>query len=84
MGKHASSSPVISRSVSITASPSDRRPERSGFGPFLFNDWKLDPAFVLNQAKYAGASVLAAGINFGCGSSREDRKSTRLNSSHRT
>lgn len=48
-----------------------KRIERSGFGPFLFNDWKLDPAFVLNQAKYAGASVLAAGINFGCGSSRE-------------
>jgi 3-isopropylmalate/(R)-2-methylmalate dehydratase small subunit len=48
-----------------------KRIERSGFGPFLFSDWKRDPAFVLNQPKYAGASVLAAGVNFGCGSSRE-------------
>jgi 3-isopropylmalate/(R)-2-methylmalate dehydratase small subunit len=48
-----------------------KRIERSGFGPFLFHDWKLDPAFVLNQPQHAGASVLAAGINFGCGSSRE-------------
>jgi 3-isopropylmalate/(R)-2-methylmalate dehydratase small subunit len=48
-----------------------KRIERSGFGPFLFHDWKLDPAFVLNQEAYAGASILAAGVNFGCGSSRE-------------
>jgi 3-isopropylmalate/(R)-2-methylmalate dehydratase small subunit len=48
-----------------------KRIERSGFGPFLFHDWKRDPAFVLNQAPYAGASVLAGGVNFGCGSSRE-------------
>jgi 3-isopropylmalate/(R)-2-methylmalate dehydratase small subunit len=48
-----------------------KRIEKSGFGPFLFNDWKLDPSFVLNQPKYQGASVLAAGVNFGCGSSRE-------------
>ena len=48
-----------------------KRIEKSGFGPFLFNDWKLDPAFVLNQPKYQGASVLASGVNFGCGSSRE-------------
>ena len=48
-----------------------KRIEKSGFGPFLFHDWKLDPAFVLSQAKYAGASILAAGVNFGCGSSRE-------------
>jgi len=48
-----------------------KRIERSGFGPFLFHDWKRDPGFVLNQAKYAGASVLASGVNFGCGSSRE-------------
>ena len=48
-----------------------KRIERTGFGPFLFNDWKRDPAFVLNQPQYAGASVLAAGVNFGCGSSRE-------------
>jgi len=54
-----------------------KRIERSGFGPFLFHDWRrladgeLDPSFALNQPRYAGASVLAAGINFGCGSSRE-------------
>lgn len=48
-----------------------KRIEKSGFGPFLFHDWKLDPSFVLNQPKYRGASVLAAGVNFGCGSSRE-------------
>lgn len=48
-----------------------KRIERSGFGPFLFSDWKRDPSFVLNQPQYQGASVLAAGVNFGCGSSRE-------------
>ena len=48
-----------------------KRIERSGFGPFLFNDWKREPSFVLNQARYEGASVLVAGVNFGCGSSRE-------------
>ncbi len=48
-----------------------KRIERSGFGPFLFHDWKLDPSFVLNQPQYVGASILAAGANFGCGSSRE-------------
>jgi 3-isopropylmalate/(R)-2-methylmalate dehydratase small subunit len=48
-----------------------KRIERSGFGPFLFHDWKREPSFVLNQTRYEGASVLAAGVNFGCGSSRE-------------
>ena len=48
-----------------------KRIEKSGFGPFLFHDWKLDPAFVLNQPQYQGASILVAGANFGCGSSRE-------------
>ena len=48
-----------------------KRIERSGFGPFLFYDWKREASFVLNQPKYEGASVLAAGVNFGCGSSRE-------------
>jgi 3-isopropylmalate/(R)-2-methylmalate dehydratase small subunit len=48
-----------------------KRIERTGFGPFLFSDWKRDPSFVLNQPQYAGASVLVAGENFGCGSSRE-------------
>lgn len=48
-----------------------KRIEKSGFGPFLFHDWKREPAFVLNQPQYHGASILAAGVNFGCGSSRE-------------
>ena len=54
-----------------------KRIERTGFGPFLFHDWRrtatgeLDPAFPLNQPAYAGATILAAGPNFGCGSSRE-------------
>jgi 3-isopropylmalate/(R)-2-methylmalate dehydratase small subunit len=48
-----------------------KRIERSGFGPFLFHDWKLEPSFVLNQPQYQGASILVAGVNFGCGSSRE-------------
>ncbi|HUE88441.1 MAG TPA: 3-isopropylmalate dehydratase small subunit [Vicinamibacterales bacterium] len=51
--------------------------ERSGFGRYLFFDWRCradgspDPDFVLNDARYEGASVLVAGANFGCGSSRE-------------
>ncbi|MGH7882074.1 MAG: 3-isopropylmalate dehydratase small subunit [Candidatus Dormibacteraceae bacterium] len=49
-----------------------KRIERSGFGPFLFYDWKReDPNFILNRKEYAGASILVAGANFGCGSSRE-------------
>ncbi len=48
-----------------------KRIEKSGFGPFLFHDWKRDASFVLNQKEYSGASILVAGINFGCGSSRE-------------
>jgi 3-isopropylmalate/(R)-2-methylmalate dehydratase small subunit len=59
---------------------------RTGFGPFLFDDWRyldpgtldIDPAtrrsnpdFVLNQAAHAGAQILIARDNFGCGSSRE-------------
>ena len=60
--------------------------ERSGFGPFLFDEWRyldqgepgqdcsnrpLNPEFVLNQARYSGTSVLVSRENFGCGSSRE-------------
>jgi 3-isopropylmalate/(R)-2-methylmalate dehydratase small subunit len=48
-----------------------KRIEKSGFGPFLFHDWKRDAAFVLNQPQYSRASILVAGVNFGCGSSRE-------------
>jgi 3-isopropylmalate/(R)-2-methylmalate dehydratase small subunit len=54
-----------------------KRIERTGFGQFLFYDWRFrpdgapDPAFVLNQPRYKGVSVLISGKNFGCGSSRE-------------
>jgi 3-isopropylmalate/(R)-2-methylmalate dehydratase small subunit len=54
-----------------------KRIERTGFGEFLFHDWRRrasgeqDPDFVLNQPRYRGASVLVADKNFGCGSSRE-------------
>ncbi|MDJ0893208.1 MAG: 3-isopropylmalate dehydratase small subunit, partial [Gammaproteobacteria bacterium] len=60
--------------------------KRSGFGPYLFDEWRyldhgepgqdctgrpLNPDFVLNQQRYRGASMLLARANFGCGSSRE-------------
>jgi 3-isopropylmalate/(R)-2-methylmalate dehydratase small subunit len=48
-----------------------KRIERSGFGDFLFWDWRRDPNFVFNQPAHRGASILVAGANFGCGSSRE-------------
>ena len=54
-----------------------KRIERTGFGEFLFYDWRYmadgqpNPSFVLNQPRYNGASILVAGKNFGCGSSRE-------------
>ena len=54
-----------------------KRIERTGFGEFLFYDWRRakdgsqDPSFSLNQPRYNGASVLVTGRNFGCGSSRE-------------
>jgi 3-isopropylmalate/(R)-2-methylmalate dehydratase small subunit len=53
--------------------PSDwlKRVERTGFGAGLFSEWRESSDFVLNQEQYDGASVLVAGPNFGCGSSRE-------------
>src|SRR5438094_7477897 len=48
-----------------------KRVERTGFGPFLFDEWRKDPGFVLNDPRYDGASILIAGPNFGSGSSRE-------------
>src|SRR6476661_6856973 len=54
-----------------------KRIERSGFGPFLFYDWRYlpdgreNPEFELNRSESRGASLLLAGANFGCGSSRE-------------
>jgi len=45
--------------------------ERTGFGRFLFDSWRKDESFVLNDPAYAQAQVLIAGPNFGCGSSRE-------------
>ncbi len=54
-----------------------KRVERTGFGEFLFFDWRFlpdgqpDPSFPLNEPRYRGASILIAGKNFGCGSSRE-------------
>jgi 3-isopropylmalate/(R)-2-methylmalate dehydratase small subunit len=48
-----------------------KRLERSGYGPGLFEAWRRDPAFVMNDPRFRGASILIAGPNFGCGSSRE-------------
>jgi 3-isopropylmalate/(R)-2-methylmalate dehydratase small subunit len=54
-----------------------KRIERTGFGEFLFYDWRfkpggeLDSSFVLNEPRYRRTSILVAGKNFGCGSSRE-------------
>jgi 3-isopropylmalate/(R)-2-methylmalate dehydratase small subunit len=48
-----------------------KRIERHGFGEFLFFDWRKDPEFPLNRPEFAGAPILAAGPNFGSGSSRE-------------
>ena len=48
-----------------------KRIERTGFGPFLFDEWRKDPDFVLNDERYRGASILVAGPAFGVGSSRE-------------
>ncbi|HVE94665.1 MAG TPA: 3-isopropylmalate dehydratase small subunit [Acidimicrobiales bacterium] len=74
------------RTITGTAMPLDRsdvdtdqiipaewlkRVERTGFGEGLFGAWRRDPSFVLNDARYQGATILVAGPNFGTGSSRE-------------
>ena len=48
-----------------------KRIERTGFGEFLFFDWRKDPDFELNRPEARAARILIAGRNFGCGSSRE-------------
>ena len=54
-----------------------KRIERTGYGEFLFQDWRFDPdgnerpEFELNRPEFRNASILLAGRNFGCGSSRE-------------
>ena len=73
--------PVQGRSIPMSRSDVDtdqiiskeflKRIERTGFGPFAFDDWKKDPDFVLNNPAFAGAPLMVTGPNFGCGSSRE-------------
>lgn len=54
-----------------------KRIERTGFGQFLFYEWRFDtegnvnPEFELNKPRYKGASIMISRVNFGCGSSRE-------------
>jgi 3-isopropylmalate/(R)-2-methylmalate dehydratase small subunit len=72
---------ITGRGVPLTRSdvdtdqiiPSDwlKRVSRTGFGEGLFSEWRERSDFVLNQARYDGASILVAGPNFGTGSSRE-------------
>jgi 3-isopropylmalate/(R)-2-methylmalate dehydratase small subunit len=45
--------------------------ERTGFGKYLFYDWRKNGDFVLDKPEHKGARILVAGANFGCGSSRE-------------
>ena len=48
-----------------------KRIERTGFGPFLFYDWRRNEDFILDKPAYRNATILVTGANFGCGSSRE-------------
>ncbi|HEV8230460.1 MAG TPA: 3-isopropylmalate dehydratase small subunit [Candidatus Limnocylindria bacterium] len=48
-----------------------KRTARTGYAAGLFEAWRRDPSFVMNDPRYAGASILIAGANFGSGSSRE-------------
>jgi len=73
--------PVKGRAIPLNRSDVDtdqiiskeflKRIERTGFGPFAFDDWKKDPDFVLNNPNFKGAPLMVTGPNFGCGSSRE-------------
>lgn len=66
------------------------RIERSGYGAFLFNDWRFNADqseradFVLNDPRFQNASILVAGANFGCGSSREHAPWSLLDYGFRT
>ena len=59
-----------------------KRIERTGFGQYLFFDWRFlddgspNPAFELNQPRFKGATILLCRTNFGCGSSREHAGTT--------
>ncbi|QNI32606.1 3-isopropylmalate dehydratase small subunit [Alloacidobacterium dinghuense] len=48
-----------------------KRIERTGYGEFLFFDWRQDPNFEINQPRYKDSQILVTAKNFGCGSSRE-------------
>lgn len=73
--------PVKGRSIPLNRADVDtdqiiskeflKRIERTGFGPFAFDDWKKDPDFVLNNPAFKDAPLMVTGPNFGCGSSRE-------------
>lgn len=55
----------------IAPSDSMKFSKRTNFSRFLFRDWREDPNFILNNADYKDSSIILAGENFGCGSSRE-------------
>ncbi|HEY4845822.1 MAG TPA: 3-isopropylmalate dehydratase small subunit [Candidatus Dormibacteraeota bacterium] len=61
-----------------------KRIERSGYGPFLFYDWRRKADFILDRPEYRGAAVLVTGANFGCGSSREHAAWSLLDAGFRT
>ena len=60
-----------------------KRIERSGYGPFLFYDWRRQGDFILDRPEYRGAQVLVTGANFGCGSSREHAPWSLLDAGYR-